>query len=134
MELACEGLRYDDLDRWYAGKLLSNAPAGMYLPKLGALDMTGDGVPDIAILASPSDQSPIANLPPNIKNNLALFYLQDANGVDNNFYLSNGTSGFIEFNDDRTLGRQFIEPQYYYRPVPQTQLVLNPNLKQPFGW
>lgn len=134
VELACEGLRYDDLDRWYAGKLLSNAPAGMYLPKLGALDMTGDGVPDIAILASPSDQSPIANLPPNIKNNLALFYLQDANGVDNNFYLSNGTSGFIEFNDDRTLGRQFIEPQYYYRPIPQTQLVLNPNLKQPFGW
>ncbi|MFS8617696.1 MAG: RagB/SusD family nutrient uptake outer membrane protein [Solitalea sp.] len=27
-----------------------------------------------------------------------------------------------------------MEPKYYYRPVPQTQIVLNPNLKQFYGW
>ena len=30
--------------------------------------------------------------------------------------------------------RNFIEPKYYYRPIPQQQVVLNPNLKQIFGW
>src|SRR5699024_7077820 len=31
VEMACEGQRYDDLNRWYAGKLLENRPEGMYV-------------------------------------------------------------------------------------------------------
>ncbi|RPD42863.1 RagB/SusD family nutrient uptake outer membrane protein [Chitinophaga barathri] len=134
VEMACEGLRFSDLMRWKAGKRLEDAQAGMYVPALGALDVSGDGIQDIAILASPNDESPIAGLPENIKKNLAKFYLKDATGKDNNFYLKNGNSGHIFFIRDRDQPRVFIEPKYYYRPIPQDQLLLNSNLKQIFGW
>lgn len=134
VELACEGLRFSDVMRWNAGKRLQDAQGGMYVPALGAMDVTGDGVQDIAILASPNDESPIAGLPEDVKKNLTKFYLKDAAGKDNNFYLSNGTSGRIFFTRDRDQPRTFVEPRYYYRPIPQQQTVLNPALKQIFGW
>lgn len=28
----------------------------------------------------------------------------------------------------------FIEPKYYYRPIPETLVLLNPNLEQIYGW
>lgn len=134
VEMACEGLRYDDLMRWKAGLRLQDAQGGMYVPALGAIDVTGDGKPDIAILASPKDESPIAALPDDVKKDLSKFYLKDENGKDNNFYLRNGTSGNILFTRDRDQPRVFAEPKYYYRPVPQDQVILNPQLKQIFGW
>ena len=134
VELACEGLRYDDLMRWKAGMRLQDAQGGMYVAALGAMDVTGDGKPDIAILASPKDESPIAGLPEDVKKGLSKFYLKDENGKDNNFYLQNGTSGKILFTRDRDQPRVFQEPKYYYRPVPQDQLILNSQLKQIFGW
>lgn len=134
VELACEGLRYDDLMRWKSGMLLQNSQVGMYVPALGAMDVTGDGVEDIAILASPSDESPIANLPASVKAGLGKYYLKDASGNNTNFYLTNGTSGFIAFTRDRDQARIFIEPKYYYRPIPIGQISLNPKLKQVFGW
>ena len=134
VELAGEGLRYDDLMRWKVGKLIQNSQQGMYIPALGAYDVTGDGVEDIAVLASPSDESPIAGLPPAVKTGLTKYYLKDAAGKDNTFYLSGGTSGYVAFTRDREQPRNFIEPQYYYRPIPRLQAQLNPNLKQIFGW
>ncbi|MEE1945395.1 RagB/SusD family nutrient uptake outer membrane protein [Pedobacter sp. KR3-3] len=134
VELACEGLRYDDLMRWKSGMLLQNSQVGIYVPALGAMDVTGDGVEDIAILASPSDESPIANLPASVKAGLGKYYLKDASGNNTNFYLTNGTSGFIAFTRDRDQPRIFIEPKYYYRPIPVGQISLNPKLKQVFGW
>lgn len=134
VELACEGLRHDDLERWYAGKRFQDSQQGMYVAALGGIDVTGDGVDDIAILASPNDESPIAGLPDSVKNNISKFYLQDAGGKNNNFYLDNGTFGHIAFSVDRDQPRNFIEPKYYYMPIPLTQLVLNPALKQPYGW
>ncbi|WP_316792427.1 RagB/SusD family nutrient uptake outer membrane protein [Pedobacter frigoris] len=134
VEMACEGLRYDDLVRWKSGKLLQDSQQGMYVPAMGALDVTGDGVADIAILASPNDESAIANVPEDIKKNLSKYYLKDKDGKDQNFYLTGGTSGFIAFTRDRDQPRNFIEPKYYYRPIPMVETVLNPALKQVFGW
>lgn len=134
VELAGEGLRYDDLMRWKVGKLLQNSQQGMFIPALGAYDVTGDGVVDIAVLASPSDESPIAGLPEDVKKALTKYYLKGADGNNNTFYLSEGTSGFVRFTRDRDQPRTFIEPKYYYRPIPRQQVLLNPNLKQIFGW
>lgn len=134
VELACEGLRYDDLMRWKVGKLIQNSQQGVYIPALGAYDVTGDGIEDIAVLASPSDESPIASLSATIKAALTKYYLKDASGGNNTFYLSNGTSGFVAFTRDRDQPRTFIEPKYYYRPIPRSEILLNPNLKQAFGW
>ncbi|WP_448099591.1 RagB/SusD family nutrient uptake outer membrane protein [Polluticoccus soli] len=135
VELACEGLRLDDLNRWYAGKRIADAQQGMYVKALGALDLTGDGLPDIAILPSPSDSTALASLTPTQKANIsARFYLKSSDGTNNNFYLTNSTSGYIAFTADKTSVRSFVEPQYYYRPIPLSQIVLNPNLQQPYGW
>ncbi|RQO70638.1 RagB/SusD family nutrient uptake outer membrane protein [Pedobacter sp. KBW06] len=134
VELACEGRRFDDLMRWKSGKLFQDSQQGMYVPALGAMDVTGDGQPDIAILASPNDESPIAALPAAVKEKLSKYYLKDKDGKDQNFYLSKGTSGFIAFTRDRDQPRVFIEPKYYYRPIPISEMVVNPQLKQVFGW
>lgn len=127
VELACEGLRANDVNRWKAGNLLKESPKGMYVPALGAIDMTGDNVPDIAILPSAKDTAAIDGIPWSVKKNMARFYLNE------NFYLENGTSGHIMFAADRN-GRTFTEPKFYYRPIPLDQTVLNDKLKQIFGW
>ncbi|WP_316833566.1 RagB/SusD family nutrient uptake outer membrane protein [Pedobacter nutrimenti] len=129
VELACEGFRFDDLLRWKAGKLLAKPTQGMYVPALGAYDVTGDGVEDIAILNSPSETGPISSLPESVRSKLVLYYLNS-----NSFYLSEGTKGFVMFPQDISSPRSFIEPKYYYFPIPLQQIVLNPKLTQPTGW
>ena len=134
VELACEGLRLLDINRWAAESCLVAAQQGMYVPGLGAMDMTGDGVEDIAILANPNDTAVLNGLPADLKQNLARYYLKDASGKDNNFYLDGNTSGHISFTRYRDNPRNFEAPKYYYRPVPLSETVLNPQLEQIFGW
>ncbi|MBB5638525.1 hypothetical protein HDF26_004732 [Pedobacter cryoconitis] len=129
VELACEGFRYADLLRWKAGKLLERPTQGIYVPKLGAMDVTGDGVEDIAILQSPEQTDPIAGIPDAIRAKLVLYYLNS-----NSFYLSNTTSGFIMFPENLNTPRLFDEAKYYYFPIPFQQVLLNPKLTQPKGW
>ncbi|WP_290795180.1 RagB/SusD family nutrient uptake outer membrane protein [Flavihumibacter sp. UBA7668] len=129
IELACEGFRFDDLYRWKAGRLLGIHSKGMYLPALGAYDVTGDGKEDIAILKEQGAEDPINHLPSEIKSKLIKFYL-----TDQSFYLENTDSGAILFGKDRQQPRSFIEPKYYYFPIPQEQTILNKNLTQPAGW
>lgn len=129
VEMACEGRRFDDLYRWKAGSLLGQNSKGMYVPGLGGVDVTGDGVEDIAILEAPGQEGPIAGLPPNVKASVIKYYLSDGS-----FYLSNTNAGSIMFGRDKQQPRSFIEPKYYYFPIPLEQTVLNKNLTQPPGW
>lgn len=134
VEMACEGLRKEDVQRWEVGRLLADSQEGIYVDKLGAFDVTGDGEPDVAVLASPQDQSPIADLPESVQTKLAKYYLLKEDGTDDGFYLTNGTNGFVAFTVNQKVPRSFVNPQYYYLPIPQEQILLNDNLKQPFGW
>jgi hypothetical protein len=134
VELACEGFRYDDIRRWAAGNLLENSFEGFYVPALGAIDFTGEGEPDIAILNSPSDLAPISGLTDAQKKNLIYYYLKDASGKDNTFYLSEGNKGNIRFRVDLDYPKKFESPKYYYLPLPFDQIRDNPNLKQLYGW
>jgi hypothetical protein len=130
VELACEGFRLDDLYRWKAGTLLAENSSGMYVPALGGLDVTGDGVADIAILQSKEDESPIAGLPADVKEKIVKYYL-----ADGGFILSNGTSGRVMFTKDVAQPRSFVEPKYYYFPLPASQIILsNKKITQPAGW
>jgi len=96
------------------------------VPGFGALDVTGDGEPDLVILEKESDK---ASLPEKYKA-LPGYYVSE-----NNIYLSNGSSGHIVFFKDKNQPRQWVDgPKYYYRPIPIGQTVLNPNLIQPLGW
>ncbi len=129
IELALEGYRYDDLMRWNAGKLLEKEPEGIYFSGLGKHDLTGDGVADIILLASNESIPAVKE-----KNELGkdfIYYRTGTFGQDVSIFLKNGTSGTMQTTAD--MGT-FQEPKYYYRPVPQSQVQLNPNLKQIFGW
>ncbi|MGO4292522.1 RagB/SusD family nutrient uptake outer membrane protein [Chitinophaga sp. RAB17] len=132
VEFALEGYRYDDLMRWHAGKTLEKIPEGMYFPGLGKYDMTGDGVEDI-ILIDKSKDIPVEGAKE--KNSLGIplvYYKAGSFGEDVTVYLKNGTAGGSIVTETRA--RDFKEPKYYYRPIPYTQVALNPNLKQIFDW
>jgi hypothetical protein len=131
VELAGEGRRLWDLHRWYAGRLFGERQQGIYLPELGAYDVTGDGEPDVALLNNVGDEAAFSA---EERAKLLFYYLHDENGNDNLVYLENGTSGHLMMTTDITWGKEFKEPQYYYRPIPVGETVLNPNLTQPFGW
>ncbi|MDJ1483078.1 RagB/SusD family nutrient uptake outer membrane protein [Cytophagaceae bacterium YF14B1] len=129
IEMALEGYRYDDLMRWNAGKLLEKEQEGIYFSGLGKHDLTGDGVPDI-ILLNNSESIPAVKE----KNALGkdfIYYRTGSIGQDAGVFLKNGTSGTVQTSSDNGI---FQEPKSYYRPVPQNQVLLNPNLKQIFGW
>ncbi len=134
VELACEGLRGEDLKRWGAGDHFADNNQGIYIPYLGAYDMTGDGEPDLAILASPSDLGPISNLTEDQKSKLVYYYLKNSGGTDEGFYLTEGDKGHVGFTAYQKNPRKFVTPKHYYLPIPKQQTMLNPQLTQPYGW
>jgi hypothetical protein len=131
VEMALEGYRFDDLMRWSAGKLLEKEPEGMYFPSLGKYDLTGDGVEDIFLIdvseTIPSGEDKEVNslgVP-------LIYYRASLPDGDGGVYLENGTSGTVQTVNERGT---FVEPKYYYRPIPAAQVTINPNLEQMFGW
>ncbi len=129
VELAFEGHRHDDLMRWHAGKFLEIEPQGIYFSRLGEHDLTGDGVPDIVLL--PASQSIPAERKKNSLGVTMLYYRVGTFGEDVSVFLGGSTSGNLQVVQD---AGTFEQPKYYYRPIPQAQVALNPNLKQLFGW
>jgi hypothetical protein len=132
VEFAFENTRYDDLMRWKAGKLLAKSPEGMYFAGLGKYDLTGDGIEDV-ILIDRSLTIPAEDKKE--KNSLGItlnYFRTGVIGSDATVYLKNVNTGSFIVTEAAT--RDFQEPKYYYRPIPQQQAILNPNLKQIFGW
>jgi len=125
VELFAEGFRYDDMMRWKLGKIFEEAQQGIYVSSTGLVDVTGDGEADYFI--SDSESNKPANLPSNVS---VLITTSD----DSPVYLENGNFGHIMFKFEQKGIGTFIEPKYYYRPIPTSQLLLNKNLKQIFGW
>lgn len=131
IELALEGYRFDDLMRWKAGKLLEKEPEGLYFPELGKYDLTGDGIEDI-ILIDVSESIPLPeNKETNSLGETLIYYRVGLQDSDAAVYLKNGNSGTIQTVRERGT---FVDPKYYYRPVPETHVTVNPNLTQIFGW
>lgn len=133
VEFAMEGYRFDDVARWHAGKSLEKIPEGMYFPGLGKFDMTGDGIEDIILI---DKSTPIPASGAQESNSLGVklvYYKAGSFGEDVTVYLKNGTSGGTIVTETRL--RNFIEPQYYYRPIPFNEMVINPKLApQLFSW
>lgn len=132
VEFAFENTRYDDLMRWKAGQLLTKSPEGMYFPGLGKYDLTGDGVEDIILIDRSQTIPGEAQKESNSLGVKLIYYRTGAIGTDATVFLKNGTSGGAIVTESVT--RNFVEPKYYYRPIPNQDVVLNPNLKQIFGW
>ncbi|MFD2904827.1 RagB/SusD family nutrient uptake outer membrane protein [Sphingobacterium anhuiense] len=129
VELAFEGFRFTDLMRWNVGELLKNKREGVYFSGLGKHDMTGDGIPDVVLLASSSSIPEVKE-----KNSLGRelqYYRVGHFGQDVGVFLSDGNSGTVETVENTGT---FETPKFYYRPIPQGEILLNDNLKQIFGW
>ncbi|WET68685.1 RagB/SusD family nutrient uptake outer membrane protein [Sphingobacterium sp.] len=129
VELAFEGFRFTDLMRWDVGELLKNKREGIYFSGLGQHDMTGDGIPDIVLLASSSSIPAVKE-----KNSLGRelqYYRVGRFGQDVGVFLSEGNNGTVETIENTGT---FEVPKFYYRPIPQGEILLNDNLKQIFGW
>lgn len=129
IELVSENFRWDDLVRWKAGYLIEKTQQGIYIDKFGVFDVSGDGKPDVGIFENEAGNT----IPESERGNYIFYYLKKADGALNTFSLSNGNSGYIVINGE--IGtRAFKQPQYYYFPIPQTQLLLNSKLKQTNFW
>lgn len=129
VELAFEGFRFDDLMRWGAGKVLEIRPEGLYFSGLGNHDLTGDGEPDIKLIAASESIPEIKE-----KNGLGVdlrYYRAGVFGQDASVFLETGNAGSIQLVEH--VGN-FLEPKYYYRPIPKSETDLNKNLNQIFGW
>lgn len=129
IELVNENFRWDDLARWGAGHLLGQVQEGIYIDKLGLFDVTGDGVPEIGIFENEASNT----VPEEERSKYSFYYLKSNEGGLNTFSLSEGNHGHIVMNGELN-SRRFLDPQYYYFPIPQTQITLNPNLKQTIFW
>lgn len=127
IELACEGFRFADLMRWGAGKLMEKAPEGMYIGKLGYIDLTGDGQPDFAVVATQADADAIPQADKE-KYKLNVEVL-----AGNTFELTGGDKGYIRLISQVNKWN-FIEPKYYYSPISTKDIVLNKNLVQNKFW
>ncbi|MDW7695735.1 RagB/SusD family nutrient uptake outer membrane protein [Flammeovirgaceae bacterium SG7u.111] len=129
VELALEGHRMGDLMRWGAGDVLEEEPVGLYFPSLGKFDLTGDGVGDVFLI--PNTESIPEEKELNENDVPYIYYRVGPQGSDASFYLTEGDKGYVVATPERGV---FEAPKYYYRPVPQNQVTLNPNLTQIFGW
>ena len=129
VELAFEGYRFNDLMRWKSGKLLERKPEGIYFSGLGKHDMTGDGIPDLILL--PASESIPEVRETNSLGAVLRYYRAGTFGQDVSVFLNEGNKGTVGIVENTGT---FIDPKYYYRPVPQNQMLLNPNLTQIFGW
>lgn len=131
IEFALEGYRFDDLMRWAAGKLLETEPKGLYFPGLGKYDLTGDGVEDIVLLDVSESIPGAGDKETNSLGVTLIYYRVGPQDSDASFYISGDNEGYVESIKERGT---FVDPKYYYRPIPQSDVTVNPNLTQIFGW
>lgn len=118
IELAGEALRYNDLKRWKAGKLLEKEKRGIYVPQEGQLlDLNSDGKPDVAFVTT-TPATPVAGV----------YYFKINNGIAK---LSEGTKGQLIYQLNLT--RDYSDYKYF-APLPFSELLLNKNLVQNPVW
>lgn len=120
VELAMEGLRYDDMKRWGEGHLFREAYEGIYIGKgvNQPVDLDGDNKNDVCFVRS---------MPGQQETGLTYIVLQPVNG----FSEGDDKGGrVIPYN------RPYkpFEDWEYLNPIPTEELTLNPQLKQNPGW
>ncbi len=131
VELTHESRRFDDLMRYRAGHLLEKNPEGLYFPALGNYDLTGNGYADVKLIPYDEIIPPFVDREVNDLGETLVYYRAGSIDTDATVFLEHGDHGNIQVVS--TMGT-FEDPKHYYRPVPQRDTQINPNLEQIFGW
>lgn len=126
VELCLEGFRFYDVVRWKRGELMTMEWNGMYVPALDTpMDLNEDGVMDVAFGKS-------ATRPATVPSSVTYINVAPTiNGTVNGQRLSNDTFGELTWQSQ--IQRTWDSKNYYY-PIPQVDMLANPNLKQNTGW
>jgi hypothetical protein len=124
VELSLEGLRFKDILRWKRGELMNQEWNGFYVPALNTpMDLNEDGIDDVVFYQGSK---------PNLGASLTYVDVSETvGGKSNSQLLKNGTSGELTWLNN--VPREWNDKMYYY-PIPQTDLIANPNLGQNPGW
>lgn len=119
IEMAMEGLRYDDIMRWKAGRLFVPQFMGVWFNGEGGCDLDGDGKNDVYLYMENKPPTPLLRGAKPLKIGLDIF-------------LSEGNKGYKVVNTDKV--KSWNEQRDYLAPIPLRSLVLNPKLEQNPGW
>ena len=125
IELCLEGFRFADLLRWKRGELMNQEWNGFYVPELKTpMDLNEDGILDVAFYQGTKPSPAVAGV-------TYVDVSPTASGKTNSQLLKNGTSGELTWMNN--IARKWEDKMYYY-PIPQTDLITNPDLGQNPGW
>lgn len=125
VELVMEGFRFDDLKRWHRGDLMKINWRGFYVPALNEpMDLNEDGIDDVIFVME------VPNPLPDVSYEFVAVG-PTINNEPNPQRLTNGTSGELTWLDN--VPRIWDDKRYYY-PIPEEDILMNPNLDQNPGW
>jgi hypothetical protein len=125
IELSLEGFRFPDILRWKRGELMNQEWNGFYVPALVTpLDLNEDGILDVAFYQGTKPSPAVSGV-------TYVDVSATVGGKTNPQLLKNSTSGELTWMN--TIKRKWEDKMYYY-PIPQTDLITNPNLGQNPGW
>jgi hypothetical protein len=125
IELCLEGFRFADLLRWKRGDLMNQEWNGFYVPSLVTpMDLNEDGILDVAFYQGTKPSPAVSGV-------TYVDVSTTVSGKANSQLLKNGTSGELTWMNN--ISRKWEDKMYFY-PIPQTDLITNPNLKQNPGW
>lgn len=125
IELCLEGFRFSDLLRWKRGELMQMTWNGFFVPQLGTpMDLNEDGVSDVVFYQGTKPN-------PTVSGVTYVDVSPTINGKVNSQKLKNGTSGELTWLTE--ISRKWNDKEYYY-PIPQADIIQNPNLTQNPGW
>lgn len=125
IELCLEGFRFSDILRWKCGELMNMVWNGFYVPALVTpMDLNEDGVLDVAFYQGTKPSPAVSGV-------TYVDVSATVSGKTNSQLLKNGTSGELTWLNN--VPRKWEDKMYFY-PIPQADLLKNPNLGQNPGW
>lgn len=116
VEMAFEGLRYEDLLRWKSGDRIARCQQGMYFPGTGNYDWNGDGKVDLCLY---SGSKPSVSATYKLK-------------IGTDIFLTEGSKGYVR--PCNSYNFTFDPDRDYLYPIPIEERVLNHKLLQNPNW